>query len=76
MREAERGGVMSIADGIDSLTPNDRKRIRAEMRVEIRIALRDLYDKMAYDEASAVGGYQDRTHPRSLDDDWVYDEDR
>ena len=55
---------------------NDKKTIRDIVRVEVRLALRDLYDKMAYDEASAVGGYQDRTHPRPLDDDWVYDEDR
>ena len=57
---------------IDSLTPNDRKRIRSETRVEIRLALRDLYHRMGYDDASAVGAWQQADAPRPLDDDWVY----
>ena len=64
---------MSLADGVDSLTPNDRKRIRDEMRVEIRLALRDLYHRVGYDDASAAGAWQSTTTPRSLDDDWVYE---
>ena len=45
------------------------------MRVEVRRALCDLYERMGYDAASAVGVWQQEEAPRPLDDEWVYDED-
>ena len=58
---------------MNNLTEKDKDFIARTVRVEVRFALRDLYHRMGYDAASAVGGYQARTHPCDLDYEWVYE---
>ena len=56
------------------LSQADRKRIVEIVRVEVRLALRDLYNRMGYDRASAVGAWQHPGWPTPINDDWVYEE--
>ena len=57
------------------LSSADRKRIAEIVRVEVRLAIRDLYARMDYDRASSAGAWQGYIPlPGPLNDDWVYKE--
>ena len=59
--------------GMTELTEQDKDWIAKTIRVEVRFAIRDLYDRMSYDGARSTGTWQEIFTPRHLDYDWVYE---